>query len=846
MNSEEFSCGDGVRFRFKLVFSVAIIFLMIISLLVGWSLYHLRLGIGLRNETGYIQEKLDDVIETIQTADNAFLLFKLSRNQSIYQSFLRSIQEANLEINELLLLNQNTPDVLSEVLILKDMMMDKVDFSRRIIFHNEFGETPKLKEIMTVRDDLLMTNQIRDRINKIDGLVVRKLHAHQNYVDTYYGFIFFLVCFCLVGAGIFFAIFAKLVGNEIDRRARLETHLRQAEETAVQASDLKSQFLATISHEIRTPLNGILGMSDLISSRANDKETVRYSGIIHTSGKTLLRIVNDILDFSKIEANKLQIEIQEAQLSRLVESAVELFARKAEEKKLGLVAYYPPNLRNFVAVDSTRVLQVCQNLIGNAVKFTDKGQVEISAVLKPAIDEWIFEFQVRDSGPGIPIDKRALLFQPFVQLPNAKGHEGTGLGLSISQRLIKSMSGEIGFESKEGVGSTFYFRIPVRQLRVESAAAVPAELGGAVFVSASSRKSIQYFFQHFCKDRGVEFLNLAGEDNFRQKKFNARKVWLWMEVGQEANSEFLDFVRSQDGTISTLEIPSCLTPEKILWQTSMEEAKAPKGGGDVVNSPLATEHVGPTTPLPATPRGNILLVEDNSTNQILAETHLRMQGFQVQVANSGEECLQILEEQKFDLIFMDCRMPRMDGYQTSQRIRAGEVRRKMERTPIIALTANAMTGEKNKCLASGMDDYLTKPLDPQELRLMMDQRFPQNLGRDEESSIDWQVLLTLEKKTNPDVVRRLRSAFLDNLDKFMGQMALMAQDAEMDQESLLQIVHPLKSSAAAVGAGELSLMCASLEQKLESGGEAVPTELTNLHEMCEKVQRSLKTATQAG
>ncbi len=758
----------------------------------------MRLGIGLRNEAGLIQEKLDDLIETIQAADNSFLLFKLSQNQKSYDEFLRQVQLANVDIEQLLYLNQNAPEVFEQFLILRNMMMDKVDFSRRLIIHQEFGHEPRLKAIMTVRDDLLMTKQIRERISIVDRLVVRKLKAHQEFVDRYYGIILSTVTLSLVGAGIFFVVFGFLVSNEIRRRTLLEVDLRKAQSVAIKASELKSQFLATVSHEIRTPLNGILGMSELILKRSKDSEVNHLSNIIWNSGKTLLRIVNDLLDFSKIEANKIQFELQEESIAQIFESAIALFAKMAEEKGLLLYCYYSPACKKKYILDATRLGQVLHNLLSNAIKFTEEGAVNVLARIEPGPARPKLLVKLCDTGPGIPQNKRQFLFQPFFQLENAKAHEGTGLGLSISQKIISAMGGDIGYHFDDKLGSCFWFEVPLTSLE-------PTQNQTKKIENPARQPSNEELVAQ--RDRLLVALNWAGENPHLVAFLDLYLAEYFFEIPRDLEAH----APPQQGRPVT---PWLLTPDKMQW--SFDTSSSPP-----VPIEIESASIGKSA----------LVVDDNSTNQLYARSLMEGLGFRVRSESNGADALKALEQASFDIILMDCRMPGQSGVEVTKKWREKEWKEKRGRQLIIAMTANVMSEDKEVCLAAGMDDFLAKPFQIQELVGILEKwkviRPTENsspklkqieiVNFEESEDFDPQVLQALESKTNAQVVKKLKESLSDSLARFQQELDEIYKSCSTDatslpREKISNIAHQLKSSAAVVGFKLLALKSAAIEE----------------------------------
>ncbi|WP_411816771.1 response regulator [Hyphococcus sp. DH-69] len=510
-------------------------------------------------------------------------------------------------------------------------------------------------------------------------------------------------------------------GDDEITDAATQIEARGSEDSA-DSVDPKLQMLATMSHEMRTPLNGILGMTSLLLDTNLEPNQRAYAESVRESGVSLLALINDLLDFSKIEAGRLEIDHAPFSPLNLVQSVAELLSTKAADKGVELTAYVDSAVPQQLFGDEARLRQVLINLVGNGVKFTDRGGVSIEARLVNAENGTAHVvFSVRDTGIGIDEDKQATIFDEFSQAGNdsASRREGTGLGLAIARKIVMAMNGDITFASTPGEGSTFAFTV---DLNYEGEAPLrPAPFDAPIVIASRSEvlsrclelqlSAIGAHNVHkmTTPDDAAETLRkhpdaillcdifIAGESNESLAKMAARSYVLLSPLARNRIGEMREagfggyFIKP-------------IRQSSLHQQLFEDDVKAP---APVKPEPQNTNDI----------TYRVLLAEDNQINAVLATTIIKRAGHTVDVAPNGEEAVKMIRAQDYDIVLMDMHMPEVDGLEATRRIR--NLESDMRRVPIIALTANAMAADRQKCIASGMDDFLSKPFEPKDLTMLL-------------------------------------------------------------------------------------------------------------------------------
>jgi signal transduction histidine kinase/CheY-like chemotaxis protein len=534
--------------------------------------------------------------------------------------------------------------------------------------------------------------------------------------------------------------------NEVNERKQAEAKMRRARDAAEQANRAKSEFLANMSHEIRTPLNGVMGMTDLALETKLTTEQREYLETAKMSADSLLMVINDVLDFSKIEAGKIELEEIDFNLRDSLESTLKTLALRADEKGLELLCEVAPDVPEIVQGDATRLRQVVVNLVGNAIKFTASGEVALRVQVEtPTARDCVLHFTVADTGIGIPDEKRELIFEPFSQADTSttRKYGGSGLGLTISMRFVEMMGGKIWVDSEVGRGSQFHFTA-----RLKSADAKPIELGtidppeilrGVKVLIVDDNRTNRRILEGMLRRWEMKPTSVEGGEQALAQLWTARTaedpfalILTDMHMPMMDGFAFVEQIR-QRPELSTatimmltsaghgedaarcqdLGVAACLL--KPIRQSELRDAIAQALGDGRQRSAIARitrsslhDSSDPTTSL------LVLLAEDNPVNQRVVVRLLEKRGHQVVVATNGLEALKAMEKHSFDVVLMDVQMPEMDGLEATAAIRKKE-RVSGSHIPVIALTAHAMKGDREKCLESGMDGYLTKPIQPQEL-----------------------------------------------------------------------------------------------------------------------------------
>ena len=640
------------------------------------------------------------------------------------------------------------------------------------------------------------------------------------------------------------------ISRDVTQLKQAELALKQARDAALESARVKSEFLANMSHEIRTPMNAITGMTGLLLDTRLNQEQRDYAETIRSSTDALLSVINDVLDFSKMEAGKLTFEVIDFELRECVEGTVEMLAEGAQKKDLELACWIDPDVPNLVRSDPGRIRQVLANLLSNAIKFTERGEVLVRVTKMSDFGTSAdVKIAVQDTGVGIAQDALSVIFDAFTQADGSTTRKfgGSGLGLTISRQLVRMMNGEIGVESVPGQGSTFWFKLPFQKQalcgNVQTIPDFPQLASRRVLVVDDTPTYRNILHEQLNRLKMVDFYAGSGTEAMNLLRGHAAAGTpfdLTIIDTEIPDTDGLTLAQSIQGypelnslrvimltglhrrlsttVLQTTGIAACLvkpvrqsrlfdTLVDVLAPESSPRNAADERASSAPRSGLAFTEIKDV---------RVLIAEDNAVNQRLALRQLKKLGYYADAVSNGKEVLEALRQVPYDIILMDCQMPEMDGYEVSRAIRQ---QHSVSRPYIIALTANALQGDRERCLQAGMNDYLTKPLQISDLESSLQRALlrVQPVGRPRSATalagtLDPAILASLRELSSPqspDPLHELIELFLKDARVRLQKLAL-ALEAK-DWSALASTAHTLKGSANNLGARQLASLLSNLE-----------------------------------